>query len=91
MKVWIPTLVFLAHVMVGPYVYAQTGNSGRASTGAPNSSITAVSAAEIANRVQYRLYPGGKDEEEIKVQPVLPAPTRYPEGATQMVPSSQEN
>lgn len=32
------------------------------------------------NKARYRLYPGGQDEEDLKVQESLPIPTRYPDG-----------
>ncbi|MCM2280862.1 MAG: hypothetical protein NDI61_03335 [Bdellovibrionaceae bacterium] len=38
-------------------------------------------ASEQLNRARYRLYPGGQDEEDLKVQESLPLPTRNPDGS----------
>lgn len=38
-------------------------------------------APEQMNKARYRLYPGGQDEQELKVQESLPLPTRLPDGS----------
>jgi hypothetical protein len=37
------------------------------------------------NKARHRLYPGGRDEEELQVQVSLPMPSRNPDGLTQSV------
>lgn len=45
-------------------------------------------AAGQLNQARYRLYPGGQDEEDLKVQDALPIPTRYPDGSAPPTSSS---
>jgi hypothetical protein len=47
------------------------------------SRLTVVRAAP--NKARHRLYPGGRDEEELQVQSSLPLPSRNPDGLTQSV------
>jgi hypothetical protein len=50
------------------------------------SRLTVVRAAP--NKARHRLYPGGRDEEELQVQASLPMPSRNPDGLTQSVTDS---
>lgn len=39
-------------------------------------------AGQQPNQARYRLYPGGQDEEDLRVQDALPIPTRLPDGSS---------
>lgn len=46
----------------------------------------------LSDRAQIRMYPGGKDEQDLKVQPTLPLPSRTLEGFTLVdVPTPSES
>lgn len=75
MKTLIVTFVCEAAFCLGmfiPQAYAQAA----VETAAPTHALMTQQEQEIRMRAKKRLYPGGKDEESLKVQAQLPTVTR---------------
>ncbi len=77
MKILVITLVLIFGTA---WSYAQAPASVTPATNAPavdkDSSSEVLTEAELRFRIKNRIYPGGKDEEFLKVQSQLIAPTR---------------
>lgn len=67
--------ISLLAVVVTPFAYAQNEESEE--------------ARQAAEKAKRRRYPGGRDEQELTVQAVLPVTTRYPESPKPVTPGQK--
>lgn len=66
--------VIMGRVLV--FLLAMAGVSGALAQDVQSVQVDERKEAEIAQRAKKRLYPGGRDEADLKVQPQLTSPVR---------------
>lgn len=72
------TLIFLFHFILGfsTWAHAQEDREPAAAKTAVMAALPSIPDEEVKKRARYREYPGGRDEEPLKLAPQLNTPVR---------------